>query len=140
LPVGGTYSGAGVSGGSFNPATAGLGAHIITYKFTTAAGCSDSTTQSIAVTAVSGINEISNANVVVYPNPFSNELIIKAAIQLENATIILQDITGRTIQTVSVENIATVHLNTSSLSSGIYFVRVLENGKTILTQKVSKSE
>jgi hypothetical protein len=34
LPVGGTYSGAGVMGGIFNPATAGLGDHSIQYNYT----------------------------------------------------------------------------------------------------------
>jgi len=36
-PVGGTYSGTGVVGNQFNPVTAGLGIHVITY---TLAGCS----------------------------------------------------------------------------------------------------
>ncbi|MBO2012727.1 CARDB domain-containing protein [Hymenobacter negativus] len=33
-PAGGTYSGPGVSGGQFNPATAGAGSHTITYTYT----------------------------------------------------------------------------------------------------------
>jgi hypothetical protein len=48
-PAGGTYSGTGVSGGSFNPAVAGVGSHVITYSFTDANGCTNSATQSITV-------------------------------------------------------------------------------------------
>ncbi len=33
LPTGGTYSGTGVSGGMFNPATAGVGTHLISYTY-----------------------------------------------------------------------------------------------------------
>ncbi|MBS1941580.1 MAG: hypothetical protein JST38_11970, partial [Bacteroidetes bacterium] len=40
-PAGGTYSGTGVSGGSFDPAAAGLGAHTITYSYTDGNGCTN---------------------------------------------------------------------------------------------------
>ncbi|MFT3909298.1 MAG: GEVED domain-containing protein [Ferruginibacter sp.] len=48
-PAGGTYSGTGVSGGQFNPATAGVGSFPITYAYTNANGCSNTATQSIVV-------------------------------------------------------------------------------------------
>ena len=48
-PAGGTYSGTGVSAGSFNPATAGAGTHTITYSYTDANGCTNSITQTITV-------------------------------------------------------------------------------------------
>lgn len=40
IPLGGTYSGAGVTNGIFNPAVAGTGIHPITYTYTNAALCS----------------------------------------------------------------------------------------------------
>jgi hypothetical protein len=49
LPGGGTYSGPGVSGGSFNPAAAGVGSHTIIYSYSSGAGCPGSATQSIMV-------------------------------------------------------------------------------------------
>jgi hypothetical protein len=48
-PSGGTYSGNGVSNGMFNPATAGLGTHTITYTLAGSGGCTGSTTQTITV-------------------------------------------------------------------------------------------
>jgi hypothetical protein len=51
-PVGGTYSGNGVSGGNFNPATAGVGTHTINYSYTDGNGCSNSCSFNITVTAV----------------------------------------------------------------------------------------
>ena len=48
-PVGGVYSGPGVSGDSFNPGVAGPGKHPITYTYTDGKGCSDSATDTITV-------------------------------------------------------------------------------------------
>lgn len=48
-PSGGTYSGSGVSNGSFNPSTASTGQHIINYTYTDANGCSASDTSSVFV-------------------------------------------------------------------------------------------
>ncbi len=48
-PAGGTYSGNGVSNGVFNPAVAGVGAHIITYTYTNGV-CTYSDTSSLTVT------------------------------------------------------------------------------------------
>ena len=42
IPLGGTYSGAGVTNGIFYPAIAGVGKHQITYTYTNAALCSAS--------------------------------------------------------------------------------------------------
>ncbi|MCX6271952.1 MAG: gliding motility-associated C-terminal domain-containing protein [Bacteroidetes bacterium] len=48
-PVGGIYSGTGVSGTSFNPAVTGAGSFVITYIFTNPNGCSDTATQPLNV-------------------------------------------------------------------------------------------
>lgn len=48
-PAGGTYSGRGVSGTTFDPVTAGVGAHTITYDYTDANGCFNSATTVITV-------------------------------------------------------------------------------------------
>ena len=49
-PTGGTFSGTGVTGNTFNPATAGVGITTITYTFTNGSGCTNSTSQSTTVT------------------------------------------------------------------------------------------
>jgi hypothetical protein len=47
IPLGGTYSGAGVSNGFYYPNIAGAGTHIITYNYTNAAMCSASAHSSV---------------------------------------------------------------------------------------------
>lgn len=48
-PLGGLYSGPGVSGNVFNPASAGLGTKIITYTYTSTAGCTNADTALLTV-------------------------------------------------------------------------------------------
>ncbi len=48
-PVGGTYTGTGVSGGTFNPATSGAGSFPITYTYTDGNGCTNSDVENITV-------------------------------------------------------------------------------------------
>ncbi|MFT5279990.1 MAG: adhesin HecA-like repeat protein [Bacteroidia bacterium] len=50
-PLGGSYSGNGVSGAIFSPASAGLGWHPVTYSFTDLNGCAGEETQIIEVYA-----------------------------------------------------------------------------------------
>ncbi|MBK7909423.1 T9SS type A sorting domain-containing protein [Candidatus Pollutiaquabacter sp.] len=65
-PAGGTYSGPGVSGTSFDPAVAGAGNHTITYAYTDAAGCSNS------ATATWRVNALPNVTLATLPNVCSN--------------------------------------------------------------------
>ncbi|MEQ1746989.1 MAG: BspA family leucine-rich repeat surface protein [Saprospiraceae bacterium] len=67
-PSGGTYSGTGVSGGNFNPATAGGGTHTITYSYTSPAGCSGTCTFSITVNTTACP---SNSTVCISDAPFA---------------------------------------------------------------------
>jgi hypothetical protein len=48
-PGGGTFSGTGISGNTFDPATAGAGTYTITYSFTDGNGCSGTATQEVTV-------------------------------------------------------------------------------------------
>ncbi len=51
-PINGTYSGTGVSTGDFDPATATVGNHAITYSYSDANGCSDTAIQTQTVNAL----------------------------------------------------------------------------------------
>ena len=48
-PLGGTFSGNGISVNIFDPAIAGVGSHIIKYVYSDGGGCTDSTTQTVVV-------------------------------------------------------------------------------------------
>jgi hypothetical protein len=54
--TGGTLSGPGITGNTFNPATAGLGTHTITYSFTNANNCTVTATQSVTVHGLTSVS------------------------------------------------------------------------------------
>ncbi|RVT75736.1 HYR domain-containing protein [Flavobacterium sufflavum] len=70
LPLGGVYSGNGVSSGSFNPSVAGLGNHVVTYTYTDSNGCSNSATTSIQV---NGPMANAGPDKTVYPSYTQNK-------------------------------------------------------------------
>lgn len=62
-PSGGQFSGSGVSGNSFNPASAGAGTHTITYNYTDGNGCSNSTTLTTTVNTAPVANAGTNVSI-----------------------------------------------------------------------------
>jgi hypothetical protein len=71
LPLGGTYSGPGVSAGVFNPSATGPGSHPITYSYTNANGCEDSEFKFVTVTASPFVFMLSQPSVCVNAVPFA---------------------------------------------------------------------
>ena len=71
-PAGGTFSGSGISGASFDPAVAGAGSHVITYSYTNGNGCSNTATQSVMVNAVTS-NSTTVAACDSYTWPVNNQ-------------------------------------------------------------------
>lgn len=71
LPTGGSYSGTGVSNGQFNPLTAGVGTHSISYIYTNSNSCSDTATASITVNSAPSVTMSSLADVCADASSFS---------------------------------------------------------------------
>lgn len=59
-PAGGTFSGPGISGNSFNPGSAGVGFHAITYSYTDGNGCTNTSTQNVNVTQLAQPTVVAN--------------------------------------------------------------------------------
>ncbi|MCF8298190.1 MAG: T9SS type A sorting domain-containing protein, partial [Saprospiraceae bacterium] len=70
-PVGGTYTGNGIVGGVFNPSTAGVGIHTITYKYSDINGCLDSAQQNITVNALPTVTHTLFSDVCVSAPSFT---------------------------------------------------------------------
>jgi len=121
-PAGGTYSGPGVSGGDFDPAAAGVGVHTILYNYTDGNGCSSSDQETITVNDCLGIDENSNAFVVIYPNPTNGFLAIKSE-KLAIQSIILWDAAGRMAKSIDV-NALEIEFSIHDLASGNYNLEV----------------
>ncbi|MDP3557470.1 MAG: ice-binding family protein [Bacteroidota bacterium] len=83
-----------------------------------------------------GINELKNSSssnaISIYPNPFTSSLKIDLNNSLtgNNVEVMIYNVLGELVMNESVtKQISTI--NTSNLSSGMYFYKILENNKTI---------
>lgn len=79
----------------------------------------------ILLTIFDGVDELSNNNIYLYPNPTSSVLNIKSIDAIESAIII--DITGKSILITSGNNKNQLHLNVADLKAGVYFIQVISN-------------
>ncbi|KAA9331801.1 Ig-like domain-containing protein [Adhaeribacter soli] len=70
-PLGGTYSGPGVSNGVFDPVAAGAGTHTISYTYTNSNGCSNTSTATITVNPLPSITLHNLGSVCVSAPAFS---------------------------------------------------------------------
>ncbi|CAN5299464.1 hypothetical protein BH09BAC5_BH09BAC5_00450 [soil metagenome] len=100
---------------------------------TDANGCTDS--DSIMVTFTVGINSIENINasMLIFPNPSSGIMILQLEnFNAKNAELEISDLNGRLVYSEKLGNIDNSfkkEFDLSSLSSGIYTIRVKADGK-----------
>ena len=130
LPAGGTYSGTGVTTGSFDPASAGLGTHTITYSYTDANSCENSATESILVDGCAGITEASDVEVRLFPNPTSTNFSISG---INPELIELVDQRGRVVKTFTDEKES---YSIEGLNTGVYTVLIYSNSTRISTKLI----
>ena len=83
---------------------------------------------------ITGVNNVEKliSEIKTYPNPTSNQLIIDSEQKINEISII--DITGKTLKVYTTNLNA---INVSDLPSGIYFIKLITNEKTI-TKKLVK--
>jgi Zn-dependent metalloprotease len=138
-PAGGNFSGQGVTGSLFSPATAGVGSSAVSYTYADANGCTGQDLKTFNVSECTGIssNSIDAASVAVYPNPAADHLTVKNYLNRE-LSVSLSDVSGRIILS---ENIATAEhtLNTGSIAKGVYLLSVRDaSGNLVKTVKLVK--
>ncbi len=120
-PIGGTYSGIGIIGNTFNTNIAGLGNNPITYTITDVKNsCANSATESIYIDACNGITAITIDNLFyIYPNPTDGHFTI--SLPKDNAEIAITDILGRQIiKTNATQKIMYLQLD----NNGVYIVNI----------------
>ena len=85
---------------------------------------------------LTSVNEIDN-NIFfnMYPNPASNNVTVNLVDGLNNVFVELVDMQGRLIASYSNVTGASVEVDLSSVSNGVYFIKVNSEG-TIQTEKL----
>jgi hypothetical protein len=134
-PSGGTYTGTGVTGDTFDPSI-GAGIYPILYEVTTSNNCLASATQTIQVDLCTGISNISNDNEVsFYPNPFNSYINLKSFISFKS--IAIYDCYGKLVRIIESTNNELL-INTSEFERGFYTCTILFSNNTKKSIKLIK--
>jgi hypothetical protein len=134
LPLGGEYSGPGVTENSFSPSTAGNGSKLITYTYEDANGCVGEATDVITVRVCTGIEILAKGvEAKVYPNPANNFIVVDVNEELMGGKTLLYDATGKIVSETTISNNKS-QVNTTMLPTGSYFIKILKaDGKLAVT-------
>jgi hypothetical protein len=135
-PAGGVYSGPGVSGGVFDPGAAGPGSHALTYTYTDANGCSNSATNYVFVDDCSGIEELDEFGVDVYPNPTQGVVSISSESSLI-ASVKVFDAAGRLV-VLHEGNGQEIKVDLSRYETGIYTLEISADNQLLRTRVVKQ--
>lgn len=140
-PGGGTYSGQGVTGTTFDASSLSAGNYVLTYTVTNAQGCPGSDTATAIVTVCVGIETISDEQISVYPNPFNDAITIKTRSNTDKGTVTLTDAIGReAIRTEFEAGLTEIQLGTRGLAKGAYLLEIIVEGKPIAAKKLMRIE
>ncbi len=99
-------------------------------------GCVSQTSYIQFVSQCLGINQHTQQNIEIYPNPNNGIFIIKLD-GLEKADLIIYDDAGRIVEHKALTG-SEVEVNLPHLANGIYFVRLSSDGQNILNRKLIK--
>jgi len=126
-PSGGTFSGTGVTGNSFDPTVAGAGTHTITYSFTDSALCTGQGTTDINVEVCPGITEENTAqNISIYPNPNNGSFFVELnGTNNELVTVEVRNLLGQLVSTYQLPGDVKKAINLGQVPHGVYMVRVI---------------
>jgi hypothetical protein len=135
-PTGGTFSGPGVSGSDFIPATAGEGTHTIVYMYEDANGCDSETSVEVVVEICDFVEEWDNW-VELFPIPTAGRVTLKwkGESMLRAADLTLIDAQGRLIEINPEIHADQVLFDLSNLATGTYTL-VVRQGEKLWTKGV----
>lgn len=114
----------GANGKNFTPSASGSYKVVVTQN-----GCSD--TSNCYSVNITGINQPEFAkHIQLFPNPVNSKLNINYSATLPLEQVAIMDITGRTIQIISIkDHTAHVSVDVQQLQAGVYFLKIIANGE-----------
>ena len=84
-----------------------------------------------------GISELSKNLVLnIYPNPFSSFVTIQSNKTLVNASLIIYNGFGQAVKQINEFNGQQIMIQRGDLSSGLYFIRLIQDGKLLASVKI----
>ena len=124
-PAGGSFFGTNVSSGSFTPSS--LGTDTVYYTYTDGNNCADTASAAIVVYLCTGINELSSGSIVLFPNPATDALTLKANGVSGKITVTVYDAAGKRISEFTDEASAdnyTHIFNVKEFAKGSYLANI----------------
>lgn len=137
-PAGGVYSGPSVTEGWFYPSQAGVGAYLVSYIFTNTAGCSDTAFRQITVTDCTGIESLTENNLLITPNPGKGVFVVRGLMfSDEKYRLEVYNATGnRLLKSIfQPDNQSFAEIDLSVFPDGLYWVKLV-GSKNVLTGKI----
>ncbi|MCB0806214.1 MAG: PKD domain-containing protein [Bacteroidales bacterium] len=124
-PAGGSYSGTGITNGWFDPESAGVGEHEITYTYTDPDGCQNVDMKTIWVDPCVGINSNSDVSeLTIFPNPTTGKITVWFDQNISTVDIIvLNTLNKQVFATTTKPSNHKIILDLSTLEKGVYFIR-----------------
>ena len=133
-PVGGVYSGNGISNNHFNPSGLPLGLSTVSYTYTNVNLCSATAQTTILIDDCVGLDEIKESEFKIFPNPSNGNFTIISHLDRINKVIVF-DNAGRILMNNNLLSFqTTLDLDLSSYSDGIYIIQVGTDSKLITSR------
>lgn len=138
-PSGGTFSGTGVSGNTFDPSVAGQGSHTLYYSYTDGNGCEATDSITIDVNACLGLESNAFPNLTIYPNPFSDFTTISFGQELNGGyNIRIVDVLGKEVYARDQVTGSQIQIHKDQLGAGVYLFSIFDNssGEEVFNAKL----
>ncbi|MEO6169040.1 MAG: GEVED domain-containing protein [Chitinophagales bacterium] len=137
-PAGGTFSGPGVTGNTFDPAAAGVGGpYVISYTYTDANGCLGVDTELVTVTFPVGIDDpLSDKMISIYPNPGEGMIVldINVSASISQLNLRVMNVLGQILFEESLNlnsRLLKKSFDFSEWSKGTYYFEIDADGQLI---------
>ncbi len=99
-------------------------------------GCGGDSSQVYLITNIyEAQNNLIEAEVVIYPNPFKTQTTILFSKETKNASIKIVDILGKKINEINFTGKQLI-LEKGAMNEGIYFLQIMEENKNIVNRKI----
>ena len=82
-------------------------------------------TVNVTKEVVAGFNNNNKTNIVVFPNPATDYIIVDNTKNINNILII--DVNGKIVKQTNVNGLSSGKINISELKTGLYFVKLISN-------------
>jgi hypothetical protein len=131
-PLGGTYGGTAVNGGTFDPTLVSAGIYVITYTYTDNNNCSNTANDSIEATICTNIENSYLKEFVVYPNPANESITIinEGYMAGQNTTVKIYDMLGALVYNEQMTS-KLMLVNVQTFAKGVYTIVVESNEQRV---------